>query len=55
MEMPVALDVEQKELAGLGRDKLTAYIKQWLDGVKAAGYFPILYASNCLLYTSRCV
>ena len=49
MEMPVALDVEQKELAGLGRDKLTAYIKQWLDGVKAAGYFPIVYASKAWL------
>lgn len=49
MEMPVALDVEQAELARLGRDKLTAYIKQWLDGVKAAGYFPILYASKAWL------
>ena len=49
MEMPVALDVEQKELAGLGRDKLTAYIKQWLDGVKAAGYFPIVYANKSWL------
>ena len=49
MEMPVALDVEQAELARIGRDKLTAYIKQWLDGVKAAGYFPIVYANKSWL------
>ena len=46
MEMPVALDVEQSELLQLDKAELTTYIKQWLDGVKAAGYYPILYANK---------
>lgn len=46
LEMPVALDVEQADLLKLGRGKLTQYIKQWLDGVKAAGYSPVLYANK---------
>lgn len=46
LEMPVALDVEQTELTQLGKSKLTTYIKQWLDGVKSAGYYPILYANK---------
>lgn len=45
MEMPVALDVEQIDLAGLGKDKLTSYVKRWLDGVKAAGYYPMIYTN----------
>ena len=49
MEMPVALDVEQADLLKLGRDKLTQYIKQWCDGVKAAGYYPVVYANKAWL------
>ena len=49
MEMPVALDVEQADLLKLGRDKLTQYIKQWCDGVKAGGYYPIIYANKAWL------
>ena len=49
MEMPVALDVEQADLLKLGRDKLTQYIKQWCDGVKAGGYYPVIYANKAWL------
>ena len=49
MEMPVALDVEQAELTRLGKANLTKYIKQWLDGVKAAGYYPVIYANKAWL------
>lgn len=49
MEMPVALDVEQSDLIALGRDRLTGYIKQWCDGVKAGGYFPVIYANKAWL------
>ncbi len=46
MEMPVALDVEQSDLLQLDKTDLTMYIKQWMDGVKTAGYYPILYANK---------
>lgn len=43
--MPVAYDVEDPSLKGLSREQLTAVARTFLERIRAAGYYPMLYAS----------
>ena len=46
---PVVLDVEEQSQANLGKKKLTAIVKAFLDEVKAAGYYAMLYSNKTWL------
>lgn len=48
---PVVLDVEEQYQADLGKDKITKICKAFLDEVKAAGYYPMIYANKTWLTT----
>ena len=43
IQYPVALDVEDKTVAAIGKDKLTALVKRGLDIIDQRGYKPMLY------------
>lgn len=43
IQYPVALDVEDKTVASIGKDKLTALVKRGLDIIDQRGYKPMLY------------
>ena len=43
IEYPVALDVEDKTVAAIGKNKLTALVKRGLDIIDQRGYKPMLY------------
>lgn len=46
---PVVLDVEEQSQANLGKSKLTKIVKAFLDEVKAAGYYAMLYSNKTWL------
>lgn len=46
---PVVLDVEEQSQADLGKDEITKICKAFLDEVKAAGYYPMIYANKAWL------
>ncbi len=46
---PVVLDVEEQSQADLGKDEITRICKAFLDEVKAAGYYPMIYANKSWL------
>ncbi len=46
---PVVLDVEEQAQADLGKEKITQICKAFLDEVKAAGYYPMIYANKSWL------
>lgn len=46
---PVVLDVEEQSQADLGKDEITKICKAFLDEVKAAGYYPMIYANKSWL------
>lgn len=46
---PVVLDVEEQYQADLGKDKITEICKAFLDEIKAAGYYPMIYANKAWL------
>lgn len=46
---PVVLDVEEQSQANLGKDEITKICKAFLDEVKAAGYYPMIYANKSWL------
>lgn len=43
LEYPVALDIEDKNTASIGKDKLTTLVKRGLDIIDQKGYNPMLY------------
>lgn len=43
---PVVLDVEEQYQADLGKEEITRICKAFLDEVKAAGYYPMIYANK---------
>lgn len=43
LEYPVALDIEDRNTASIGKDKLTALVKRGLDIIDQQGFKPILY------------
>lgn len=43
LQYPVALDIEDKNTASIGKDKLTALVKRGLDIIDQRGYKPMLY------------
>ena len=49
IDYPVVLDVEEQYQAQLGAEKLTRIIKAFLDEVKAAGYYGMLYSNKTWL------
>lgn len=49
--MPVAYDVEDPSLKGLSREQLSAVARTFLERIRAAGYYPMLYASLSWLTT----
>ncbi len=46
---PVVLDVEEAYQAKLGKKTLTKIVKAFLDEIKAAGYYPMLYSNKTWL------
>lgn len=46
---PVVLDVEEQSQANLGKSKITQIVKAFLDEVKAAGYYAMLYSNKTWL------
>lgn len=46
LDFPVVLDFEDPTQENLGKAKLTAIAKAFLDEVKAAGYYPMIYANK---------
>ncbi|MGN1340141.1 MAG: glycoside hydrolase family 25 protein [Oscillospiraceae bacterium] len=46
---PVVLDVEEQSQANLGKKKLTKIVKAFLDEIKAAGYYGMLYSNKTWL------
>ena len=46
---PVVLDVEEQYQANLGKAKITSIAKVFLDEVKAAGYYAMLYSNKSWL------
>ncbi len=46
---PVVLDIEEPYQAKLGKKTLTKIVKAFLDEVKAAGYYPMLYSNKTWL------
>lgn len=46
---PVVLDVEEQSQADLGKEEITRICKAFLDEVKAAGYYPMIYANKSWL------
>lgn len=46
---PVVLDVEEQSQANLGKDEITSICKAFLDEIKAAGYYPMIYANKSWL------
>ncbi len=46
---PVVLDVEEQSQANLGKKKITQIVKAFLDEVKAAGYYAMLYSNKTWL------
>ncbi|MGN0651272.1 MAG: glycoside hydrolase family 25 protein [Oscillospiraceae bacterium] len=49
IDYPVVLDVEEQYQADLGRKKLTNIVKAFLDEIKAAGYYGMLYSNKTWL------
>lgn len=49
IDYPVVLDVEEQYQANLGKTKLTNIIKAFLDEIKAAGYYAMLYSNKTWL------
>lgn len=43
LQYPVALDIEDRNTASIGKDKLTALVKRGLDIIDQRGYKPMLY------------
>ncbi len=43
--MPVAYDIEDASLKGLSREQLSTVARTFLERIRAAGYYPMLYAS----------
>lgn len=43
LQYPVALDIEDKNTASIGKNKLTALVKRGLDIIDQRGYKPMLY------------
>ncbi len=46
---PVVLDVEEQYQADLGKEKLTAICKAFLEEIEAAGYYAMIYANKAWL------
>lgn len=46
LDFPIAIDIEERAQMELGKKKLTEVAKTMLDGLKEAGYYPILYSSS---------
>ena len=46
IDFPVVLDFEDPTQESLGKTKLTAIAKAFLDEVKASGYYPMIYANK---------
>lgn len=46
---PVVLDIEEQSQANLGKKKITAIAKAFLDEVSAAGYYTMIYANKAWL------
>lgn len=46
---PVVLDVEEQYQADLGKDKITAICKAFLDEVRDAGYYAMIYSNKAWL------
>lgn len=46
---PVVLDVEEQSQADLGKDKITKIAKAFLDEIRAAGYYAMLYSNKSWL------
>ena len=57
LDYPVAVDVEHNELLKLGRAGLTDFVIEFLDILKSAGYYPMIYTGYnwCInhLYMSK--
>ena len=49
IDYPVVLDVEEQYQANLGKKKLTNIIKAFLDEIKNAGYYAMLYSNKTWL------
>lgn len=49
IDYPVVLDVEEQYQADLGKKKLTNIVKAFLDEIKAAGYYAMLYSNKTWL------
>ena len=56
-DYPVAVDVEHNELLKMGRARLTDFVIEFLDILKSAGYYPMIYTGYnwCInhLYMSK--
>lgn len=50
-ELPIYYDVEEKSQFALGREKVSAIIRKFLDTVEKAGYWVGLYSSTSILNT----
>ncbi len=48
---PVVLDVEEQYQADLGKEKLTAMCKAFLEEIEAAGYYAMIYSNKTWLTT----
>ena len=46
---PVILDVEEQYQADLGKEKITAICKAFLEEIEAAGYYAMIYANKAWL------
>ena len=46
---PVVLDVEEQSQADLGKEKITKIAKAFLDEIRAAGYYAMLYSNKSWL------
>ncbi len=51
LDFPVILDFEDPSQEDLGKSRLTAIAKAFLDEIKNAGYYPMLYANKHWLTT----
>lgn len=46
---PVVLDIEEQYQANLGKNQVTAMAKAFLEEIKNAGYYPMIYANKAWL------
>lgn len=46
---PVVLDIEEQYQADLGKERVTAMCKAFLEEIEAAGYYPMIYANKAWL------